>query len=255
MECVRNVEADIFHLRHWSNLECVEEEMMFTDGMEGCMESYWNGMCLEYWGGHIPFETLANRSVPWHPLPLQGSDDPALLAICCEKGWCWILQTELVKVLQGISDEILWHIPGHERRLLAPRSCVLFRILPIWPSSTVSDWSSSCLEFLLQSTLLLHQWFPEVGEDEGSDLLLGRPVLVLIWWHWRWGEVCSWRGEDEGDMHRFWLFWWWWRGLASSGRVSAKAWWFGCHWHLSKPCLQVGNLELGCSILPCCLWI
>ena len=40
MECVRNVEVDIFHLRHWSNSECVEEEMMFTDGMEGHMESY-----------------------------------------------------------------------------------------------------------------------------------------------------------------------------------------------------------------------
>ena len=28
MECVQNVEVDIFHLRHLSNSECVEEEMM-----------------------------------------------------------------------------------------------------------------------------------------------------------------------------------------------------------------------------------
>ena len=40
MECVWNGKADIFCLRHQSNLEYVEEEMMFTDGMEGHMEGY-----------------------------------------------------------------------------------------------------------------------------------------------------------------------------------------------------------------------
>ena len=58
MECVQNVKVDIFCLRCQSNLECVGEEMMLH-GMEGCMESYWNGMCLECWGGHILSETLA----------------------------------------------------------------------------------------------------------------------------------------------------------------------------------------------------
>ena len=111
MECVQNVEVDIFHVRPWlivrvtRSVFCQRSDV--TDRMEGCTEGYWNGMCYECWGGHIPSEilseTLANKSVPWHPPPLQGSNDPALLAICCKKGWCQIPQTKFVKVLQGIS--------------------------------------------------------------------------------------------------------------------------------------------------------
>ena len=37
--CVWNVKVDIFCLRHQSNSECVEEEMMFTNAMEGVTET------------------------------------------------------------------------------------------------------------------------------------------------------------------------------------------------------------------------
>ena len=59
-------------------------------------EYYWNRMCLECWGRYIASETLADRSVPRHPPPLQGSDNPALLAIWDGVEFCKLSEDTLV---------------------------------------------------------------------------------------------------------------------------------------------------------------
>ena len=50
------------------------------------------------------------KSVPWHPLSLQGSDISALLVLVSKRESCWSLQTKFVKGLWGFSDEILLQI-------------------------------------------------------------------------------------------------------------------------------------------------
>ena len=77
MECVQNVKADIFHLRHWSNSECVGEEMMLPTEWRDVQrvtetEYVWSVkvdiFCLRHWpievspDIHPPFKGVTT----WH---------------------------------------------------------------------------------------------------------------------------------------------------------------------------------------------
>ena len=75
-EYVQNIEADIFHLRHWSSLECVEEEvvllMQWRDVWRGTeTECVWSVeadiFCLRSWlievspNIHPPFKGVTTQ--------------------------------------------------------------------------------------------------------------------------------------------------------------------------------------------------